>query len=136
MNRALAAEIDRLGGDAGDEVWWWFVQNGPHGPEFTWSQTRQEPPGYVGVEHLQGIVAEKEESDANFLARARTVVGKAFLSTDLNVLRRAIQVAAVVGGEAELQKLAALTTHENESVADDARASMFYLRKRLGATRR
>ena len=66
MDAALAAEVHRLGGDAGDEVWRWFVLNGPHGSGFTWGQARDEPPGYVGVELLQRVVAEKAESDSNF----------------------------------------------------------------------
>jgi hypothetical protein len=135
LNSALAAEIQRLGGDAGDEVWRWFVLNGPHGSHFTWGQTRDEPPGYVGVDHLQLIVAEKAESDSTFLVRARAVVLKGLSSMDLNVLRRAIQVAAVVGGDAELERVTALTTHGNEVVAADARASAFYLRKQLRAKR-
>lgn len=135
MNTELAAEIARLGGDVADDVWQWLVQNGPHGPHFTWSQTRGEPPGYVGVDHLQRIVAEKEGVDSSFPARARAVVGKALLSTDLSILRRAIQVAAVVGEEAELRAVSGLTTHESEPVAADARAGAFYLRKRLGTGR-
>ena len=133
MNRELAAEIHRLGGDVGDPVWLWLVQNGPHGPSFTWNQTRKEPPGYVGTEFLQRVVTEKEEIDPGFRVRAKTVIRKALLSDDVNFLRRAIQVAAVVGGEAELRQISALTKHEVELVAADARASAFYLRKRLGA---
>jgi len=133
VKRELAAEIHRLGGDVGDPVWLWLVRNGPHGPSFTWNQTRKEPPGYVGIEHLRCIVAEKEEIDRSFRVRAKAVIQKALLSDDVNLLRRAIQVAAIVGGQAELRHISTLTKHESEQVAADARASEFYLRKRLGA---
>ena len=135
MKSELAAEIRRLGGDVGDDVWRWFVENGPHGSGFTWSQTRKEPPGYVGVEHLQRIVAEKEEIDSGFPVRARAIVGRALQSNHTSILRRAIQVAAVVGDEATLRSVSALTGHENEAIAGDARASVFYLRRRLGGKR-
>jgi hypothetical protein len=133
VKRELAAEIHRLGGDVGDPVWQWLIRNGPHGPRFTWNQTRKAPPGHVGVEHLQSIVAGKEEIESDFRVRAKTVIRKALLSDDVNLLRRAIQVAAVVGDEAELREISALTKHESEQVVADAQASAFYLRKRLGA---
>lgn len=132
MNSKLVAEIHRLGGDAGDTVWQWFVLRGPHGPHFTWSQTRKKPAGHFSVEHLQEIITKKEENDPSFPSKIRDVILKAFSSTNPNLLRRAIQVAAVVGGEAELQRIEAFTSHEDESVAADARASMFYIRRKLG----
>ena len=55
----------------------------------------------------------------------------ALSSTNLNFVRRAIQVAAVVGGAAELRRIIALTTHELDSVAGDAKASAFHLKKKL-----
>ncbi len=133
MQNKLATEIHRLGGDVGDLVWQWFVRNGPHGPSFTWRQTRKEPPGYVGVEHLESIIADHEEHDPGFRDRVKSVVQKALSSYDMNLLRRAIQVAAVVGDQTELQRLSELTRHESEKVAADARASAFYLRRRLSA---
>jgi len=71
VKRELAEEIQRLGGDIGDPVWIWLVRNGPHGPSFTWNQTRKASPGYVGIEHLLSIVAEKEEIDRSFRNRAK-----------------------------------------------------------------
>ncbi len=47
MNRAFSDEITALGGDPTDEIWVWLVTRGPHGPSFTWGQTRNEPPGYI-----------------------------------------------------------------------------------------
>jgi hypothetical protein len=131
MNNALTAEIRRLGGDPTDETWRWFLRNGPHGESFTWSQTRGEPPGYVGVEHLQAIVAERMQTDPTFITRAMQVVGLAFSSTDRNFLCRAIQVASVIGTESELKRIAPFASHEDSVVAAHARAGVFYLKKRL-----
>jgi len=135
--RRASGRFAGLGGDATDEVWRWFLLSGPHGPHFTWGQTRSQPAGHVGVEHLQRIIAEKEARDAGFPDRARAIALLALSSSDPSFIRRAIQVAAVVGGEAELHRIAALTTHALESVASDARASAFHLKKRLkGLSRR
>lgn len=131
MNSALTAEIRRLGGDPTDEVWRWFLRNGPHGNSFTWSQTRGEPPGYVGVEHLQSIVAERMQVDPSFVTRANHVAELALSSTDQNFLCRAIQVVSVVGSDSELKRLAPFTSHENSVVAAHARAGVFYLKRRL-----
>ena len=56
---APLTEIRRIGGDPADDVWQWFVTRGPHGSEFTWGQTRSSPPGYVGLTHLEEIVAAR-----------------------------------------------------------------------------
>jgi hypothetical protein len=131
MSSALAAEIRRLGGDPTDEAWRWFLHNGPHGNSFTWSQTRSEPPGYVGVEHLEKVVADRMRADPSFLARAKHVAESALSSTDQRFLHRAIQVLAVLGSETEVKRLAPFTSHENPEVAADARAAIFYLKKRF-----
>ncbi|MBK8016108.1 MAG: hypothetical protein IPK20_04900 [Betaproteobacteria bacterium] len=131
MNGALTAEIRRLGGDPTDELWRWFLRNGPHGNSFTWSQTRGEPPGYVGVEHLQEIVADRMKGNPSFLTRANQITELALLSADPNFLCRAVQVAAVVGTEAQLKRIAPFTSHENSVVAGHARAAVFYLKRRL-----
>ena len=131
MNPQLLAEIGRVGGDPADPVWQWLLLNGPHGGSFTWRQTRREPPGYVGVEHLQSIVAEKARADQGFLAHARQAVAKALSSSDAAVLCRAIQVAAVVGSAAELERLTSFASHEHVSVAANAKAGAFHLRRSL-----
>ncbi len=133
MNRELADEVIRLGGDPTDPVWWWLIERGPHGGSFTWGQTRSSPPGYVGIEHLHRVVDENIRSDASFIGEARSVVALALRSEEPQIVRRAIQVAAVVGGEPELESIRLLTMHENAALAGDARASVFYLRKRLKA---
>lgn len=131
MNKALITEIQKLGGDPADDVWRWFVLNGPHGSKFSWGQTRSHPAGYVGVEHLQRIVSEKEEHRPGFTERASAVVRAALSSADPNFVRRALQVAAVVGGEVELKHVLDFISHGSDEVANDAKASAFHLKKRL-----
>jgi hypothetical protein len=130
MNRAFADEITRLGGDPTDEIWLWLVTRGPHGPSFTWGQTRNEPAGYVGVSHLQEIVADLAFSIPAFQERALRVVNLAMASELSELARRAIQVAAVIGGNAELQRVKQLASSQDATVASDARASAFYLKGR------
>jgi hypothetical protein len=136
VNKALMDEIASLGGDPTDATWHWFVKRGPHGSSFTWGQTKGEPLGYVGVEHLQQIVDEQTRQNASFPERARSVVNSALNSKSPEMLRRAIQVAAVVGADTELKVVARLTGHEDNSVAADARASVFHLTRRLKALQR
>ena len=135
LNNALVAEVQRLGGDPGDPVWRWFLLNGPHGPSFTWGQTRKEPPGYVGIDHLREIVAEHEAQDPLFVSRAKEVALLALQSHSPNFLRRAIQVLAAVGRESDLEAVLALIAHTDSSVAADARACVFEL-KSQGRSRR
>jgi hypothetical protein len=62
MNSEIRIEIAELGGDITVQEWQWLINNGPHGNSFTWSQTKGEPPGYVGVEHLERIISEKMQT--------------------------------------------------------------------------
>lgn len=133
MNNILADEVRSLGGEPTDEVWLWLLERGPHGENFSWSQRKNTPPGYIGVEHLQRIVHERSENDSSFLERAREAVTLALRSDNLVILRRGIQVAAVVGGESELIAVAGLAQSEIQKVAADAKASVFYLKRRLKA---
>jgi hypothetical protein len=135
MNSYISCEIDRLGGDVADDIWRWFVLNGPHGQEFTWSQTRQQPPGYVGIEHLHRIIEEKSNAVANFTDRSKSIIALALTSIEPEFLVRAVQIAAVIGGESELKKVYELKNHNNELVASHARASLFYMKKRLSLRR-
>ena len=105
MNRALASEIRRLGGDPADEAWAWLATRGPHGPTFTWGQTRLNPAGYTGIEHLREIVDEMGASVPSFRPDVEAVVRAALRSQLPELLRRAIQVAAVVGGDREFERV-------------------------------
>jgi hypothetical protein len=131
INKLTSAAIHAVGGDPTEPEWEWLALKGPHGDAFTWRQTKNEPAGYVGVEHLEQIVAERHESDPSFLTKARGVVSKALGSNDVGLLRRAIQVGAVVGADEELRLIQILRDHENARVVGDAKAAAFYLKRRL-----
>lgn len=131
ISKVLADAIRAAGGDPTEPAWDWFALRGPHGDGFTWAQTRKQPAGYVGVEHLEQIVAERQEADPTFHSRIRDVAKMALTSTDVELVRRGIQVAAVVGTEDDLQRIVNLTDHESAAVVADAKAGAFYLKKRL-----
>ena len=131
LGKAIRNAIGAVGGEPTDPVWEWLAVRGPHGPGFTWSQTKSEPPGYVGVEHLEQIVAEQQSVEPTFRARARKVVQLALKSSDVALLCRGVQVAAVVGGKEELHVIQSLSAHHDPAVAAHARASAFYLKRRL-----
>jgi hypothetical protein len=129
MNRQLEHDIRALGGDPAHPVWQWFVLNGPHGPHFTWSQTRSEPAGYVGLEHLRRIVAEKQDADSTFLGDVADIVARALSSERPIFIRRAVQVTAAIYKRDEEARILALTAHPDARVASDARACHFVLRR-------
>ncbi len=86
MNKELLEEIEALGGNTADPIWQWLLNSGPHGPGFTWSQTRREPAGHVGVELLRRIVEEKAQLQPSFCENAKVVVSMGLKSTNPNVL--------------------------------------------------
>jgi hypothetical protein len=135
LNSALVLEVQRLGGDPTDMVWRWFLLNGPHGPSFTWGQTRKEPPGYVGIDHLRKSVAELEAQDPLFVSRAKEVALVALQSHSTNFVRRAIQVLAAVGSDSDLGTVLALTAHGDNAVVGDARACAFELERQVRSGR-
>ena len=128
MNRTTSDEITRLGGDPTDEVWLWLANRGLHGNSFTWGQTRKEPSGYVGVSHLQEVVEDLTTSIPAFRERTLHIVNLAMESRLPELIRRAVQVAAVMGGDAELKRVKQLASSPDAAIASDAKASVFYLK--------
>ncbi len=131
MNVEIQNEIENLGGDFTKQEWQWLINNGPHSKDFTWSQTRSEPPSYVGIEHLERIVQEKIDNKTAFLSDAQKMVGWALKSSNTNVLLRAIQFSGVVGTATELKVISGLTKHTDSLISNNAKACAFYLKKRL-----
>jgi hypothetical protein len=131
MNQRFLNAILQIGGDPADELWIWLVKRGPHGTSFTWGQTRNEPAGYVGICHLEEIAAEMKVSVPDFVTRARSMVRIAAISEVSELARRAIQVAAVVGGEEELQLIRRLTECDDQEISAEAKACFFYLKRRV-----
>ena len=127
MNHDIQTEITRLGGDPSDSVWRWFVVNGPHGPDFSWGQRRNEPAGYVGIEHLRRIVSDQSAADATFREKSALVVRSALNSANPELVRRAVQVGAGLGLTDALPAIRALRQHREPAVASDAKAAAFVL---------
>lgn len=131
MNAEIINEIENIGGDPTKQEWRWLINNGPHGKDFTWSQTKGNPPGYVGIEHLERIIQEKMDTRPAFLEEAQEMVALALKSSNSTVLLRAIQVSGVVGSAKELKIISGLVTHIEPLISSNAKACAFYLKKRL-----
>ncbi len=129
MNVALSSEVRRLGGDPADDVWRWFLLEGPHGQSFTWSQVKSEPPGYVGWNHLQQIIAERAREDSEFVSRVASITRIALVSDHIEIVRRGLQVAGAIALLEVIPKVRELTTYPDTSVASDARACLFMLQE-------
>ncbi len=131
MDKSVIEEIHNLGGDVTDPEWEWLLKRGPHGNDFSWSQTRNEAPGYVGVVHLKEIIESKKENDSEFVPKIKKIISIALKSTSANVVRRGIQVASLVGGKEELEKISKLMNSSQQSVANDAKACVFLLKRKI-----
>ena len=112
-------------------LWEWIAAYGPHGRHFTWGQTKREPPGYVGVEHLEKVIEEREVASAGQREELRKRVTLGLDAADKGLLRRCIQIASIVGSREDLSVLVSLGAHADEAVAADARAAAFHLKRRL-----
>jgi dienelactone hydrolase len=130
MKRLLVNEIIRVGGDPADEIWRWLCTRGPHGDSFSWGQTRDNPAGYVGIVHLEDIVNERSAIDPDFRACAREAARRALASDMPDLVRRGIQVLAVVAGRQEQSLIESFVSSSEAEVAADARACIFYLKRR------
>jgi len=129
MKREFIEEVEKLGGDIASPEWQWFLTRGPHGESFTWSQTRNEPPGYVGFEHLKETIDQYKSDDSSFKSRITDVVVKAIKSENTEILRRAIQVASLIGGKNIQNLVKELINHCDSRVSGDARACVFVLER-------
>ncbi len=123
--------IRSVGGDPTDHMWEWLASYGPHGDSFTWSQTRSSPPGYVGIEHLERLLVERDSQAPGYREEARVRACAGLEVQEPSLLRRCIQVAAAAGAQLELERISALVSHDNPAVAADAKAAKFHLKMRL-----
>jgi len=130
MNVSLTSEVSRLGGDPSDSVWEWFLLNGPHGGHFTWGPTRKTKARYIGLVHLKEVVADLSQRDPAFLGRATEVAVRALGSHMSEVIRRGIQILAVIGDKELIDKIVPLVRHSDAQVAADAKACVFELKRK------
>jgi len=119
---------DRNAGDRSDPAWEWFASRGPHGAQFTWSASRTGPPGFVGLELLRQVIEERTAAEPDFPQRVRDIALDSLGSSDSALIRRALQVLAVVGQEPDLRAIHAFTSDTDELVSGDAKASHFELK--------
>jgi hypothetical protein len=126
----MVDEIMRIGGDPADEVWHWLCMRGPHGEDFSWGQTRDNPAGYIGIVHLEKVINERSIVDATFRERACKAALRALSSSTPDLVRRGIQVLAVVAGAAEQSNIKTFISAPQTEIAADAKACMFYLKRR------
>ena len=131
MDKRISEELTAFGGDLTQPEWEWFLKRGPHGEDFTWGQTKNEPPGYVGVEHLKEIIESKISQEPHFIIKIRKVIGIALKSNNAELVRRGIQVASIIGESDELALVGTLTKHPSQEVVNDAKACIFLLKRRL-----
>lgn len=113
----------RIAREGGDPVWYWLLRDGPHGSSFQWASELNGR--YNALEHLRRIIAEMTEADAEFPNEAREAARRAIQHDHAIVIRRGIQVLAVVGTDEDLDAVDALRQHPIKQVAADARSCLF-----------
>lgn len=121
--------VTEVGGDPADPMWHWLLDRGPHGPSFTWATSRHEPPGVVGIELLRKLIRQFSDEDAEFTTRSREIARCALASSHSELVRRGLQVLAVVGTEEDRESIRRLREHRIEGVARDAKAALFELER-------
>ncbi len=102
--------------------WHWFVNRGPHGSSFTW---HNEVPRYSALAGLKTYISELAEADPSFPENLRQIALDALDMDSTDLIRRAIQVLAVVGSDSDLDRLRTLADHPVNAVRKDARAALF-----------
>ena len=109
--------------DPGDPVWHWFIFNGPHGSQFKWHS--EVPAVPRDIELLNEFIARNTESNAAFADSARAIALRALQSENTTLVRKGIQVLAVLGTETDLELVVPFTKHPQPTVAVDARCCLF-----------
>jgi hypothetical protein len=128
---ASASLSRKLEGTPPTEGWYWFMCRGPHGSSFTWGASRLGPPSYVGIEHLRKVIDERTANDSDTPVRLRAIARAATGSSDAEVMRRALQVLAVVGTNEDVPLIEGLAVHSRDVIARDAKAALFELKRLL-----
>ena len=105
---------------APDTVWHWLLRLGPHGSSFNWCTSR-----FGDLRLLQEFIAEYTETDPDFAAKARHTALEALVSDCPNVIRRGLQILAVVGRDEDNASVEGLLDHLDEGVGTDARCCLF-----------
>jgi hypothetical protein len=107
---------------ATDTVWYWFLRRGPHGSSrFRWTRGGI----HSDIDLLHRVIREWSETDSAFPEKARGIALEAIESGSPEMIRRAIQVLAVVGESADFPVVKRFLQHADERIAADARCFFF-----------
>lgn len=117
MNRDGEHTPLRQADDPSDPVWHWLLRNGPHGAEFRWEGG--------GLRRLRRFIEDLTDGDPDFPAKARAVALAALSHENPAIVRRAIQVLAVVGSDEDMTGVMTLLDDPDEDVVKDARCCLF-----------
>lgn len=105
-----------------DEVWHWFVCNGPHGKGFQWANS-------LGL--LRSFISERAEEIPDFEIHARGIAIEALLSEDAALVLKGIHVLTAIGSDEEMQLLAPMVLDRRKVAAKHARTALFERRIRV-----
>jgi hypothetical protein len=105
-----------------DTISHWFLTLGPHGgSKFRWTRGGI----FSSIDGLHRVVEKLAETDPAFPEKARRIALKAIEWGSPGIIRRAIQVLAVVGESADFPVVTRFLQHADERVAADARCFFF-----------
>jgi hypothetical protein len=104
----------------------WFLNLGPHGSQFHWGKPPRGEPRLGGIRHLEEVIDERTQQDPGFPETARNIALMALENESTNIVRRGIQVLAVVGREEDFPLIQRLLDHSEKKVAADARCFFVY----------
>jgi hypothetical protein len=90
---------------------------------------------YIGIVRLEEVINERSVIDASFRKRACDAAFRTLSSSTPELMRRGIQALAVVAGAPEQAITKAFASAPQTEIAADARACMFYLKKRQVSNR-
>ncbi|MCX6854794.1 MAG: hypothetical protein NTV80_07800 [Verrucomicrobia bacterium] len=112
-----------------DEVWHWFVCNGPHGECFEWVNPVLGAGGELSL--LRRFISERAEVIPDFEMYARQIAIEALQSEDASLVLKGIHVLTAIGTEEEMHLLVPLATDSRKAVAKHARTALFERRIRV-----
>ena len=106
-----------------DEVWHWFVCNGPHGESFEWTNPVLGPGGDLRL--LREFISERSETIPHFEEFAREIAVESLQSDDGSLVLKGIHVLTAIGSDEEMLLLLPFTDDRRTRVATHARTALF-----------
>jgi hypothetical protein len=106
-----------------DDVWHWFICNGPHGENFCWHKELSTAPR--DIDFLREIIEEKTKSDQGFMKKVKIIAREALSNDNPLLVCKAIQVLTVIGEDFDFTNIKVLTESPERSIAINARCCLF-----------